>query len=98
MPRGYDRTLYVLSFDPRGSFQTKLFGWQPPLNPAPTAQVAPAKRVIYEGFRWALAAGAPRAKGGGRGRDASAPPPRGDAPAEGRAVEAPLRCSRRAGP
>ena len=64
MPRGYDRTLYVLPFDHRGSFQTKLFGWQPPLNPAQTAQVASAKRVIYDGFRSDLAAGVPRDKAG----------------------------------
>ena len=52
MPRGYDRTLYILPFDHRGSFQTKLFGWKPlfgtsqfPLSDVPlqkiAAQVAP---------------------------------------------------------
>ena len=58
MPRGYDRALYVLPFDHRRSFQTKLFGWEPPLSPVQTAEVASAKRVIYDGFRSALAAGA----------------------------------------
>jgi hypothetical protein len=32
MPRGYDRPLYIQPFDHRGSFQTKLFGWKPPLS------------------------------------------------------------------
>jgi 5-dehydro-2-deoxygluconokinase len=64
MPRGYDRALYILPFDHRGSFQTKLFGWAPPLNDAQTAEVAGAKRVIYDGFRAALAGGAPKEKAG----------------------------------
>ena len=33
MPRGYDRPLYILPFDHRESFETKLFGWEPPLGP-----------------------------------------------------------------
>ena len=32
MPRGYDRELYILPFDHRGSFQTKMFGWKGELN------------------------------------------------------------------
>ena len=28
MPRGYDQPLYILPFDHRGSFQTKMFGWK----------------------------------------------------------------------
>jgi myo-inositol catabolism protein IolC len=64
MPRGYDRTLYVLPFDHRGSFQTRLFGWKPPLNEAQTAEIAGAKQVIYDGFRSALGAGVPKEKAG----------------------------------
>ena len=64
MPRGYDRALYVLPFDHRESFETKLFGWTPPLSPAQTAEIAGAKRVIYEGVRSAVAAGVPRDKAG----------------------------------
>jgi myo-inositol catabolism protein IolC len=64
MPRGYDRPLYILPFDHRGSFQTKLFGWTTPLSAAQTAEVAGAKRVIYDGFRSALAAGVPRDQAG----------------------------------
>src|SRR5260221_11511899 len=64
MPRGYDRALYILPFDHRGSFQAKLFGWKPPLSDAQTAEVAGAKRIIYDGFQSALAAGVPKEKAG----------------------------------
>jgi myo-inositol catabolism protein IolC len=64
MPRGYDRALYILPFDHRGSFQAKLFGWKPPLSDAQTAEIASAKQVIYDGFQSALAAGAPKEKAG----------------------------------
>ena len=36
MPRGYTRDLYIQPFDHRGSFQTKMFGWKPPLSAAQT--------------------------------------------------------------
>src|SRR5262250_2183506 len=64
MPRGYDRPLYILPFDHRGSFQTKMFGWQSPLSDAQTAEIAGAKRVIYDGFLAALAGGVAREKAG----------------------------------
>lgn len=64
MPRGYDRTLYIQPFDHRGSFQTRMFGWKSPLSEAQTAEIAAAKRVIYDGFTSALAAGVPRDKAG----------------------------------
>jgi myo-inositol catabolism protein IolC len=64
MPRGYDRPLYILPFDHRGSFQTKMFGWESPLTDAQTAEIAGAKRVIYDGFLAALADGVPRDKAG----------------------------------
>jgi myo-inositol catabolism protein IolC len=62
MPRGYDRPLYVQPFDHRGSFETKMFGWQSPLSDAQTAEIAAAKRVIYDGFLAALAGGVPKDK------------------------------------
>ncbi len=64
MPRGYDRPLYILPFDHRESFETKLFGWEPPLGPAQAAEIASAKRLVYDGFRAALVAGVPREKAG----------------------------------
>ena len=57
MPRGYDRALYILPFDHRASFETKLFGWSPPLDAGQTAEIAAAKQVIYEGFKAAIAGG-----------------------------------------
>jgi myo-inositol catabolism protein IolC len=62
MPRGYDRPLYVQPFDHRGSFQSGLFGWKPPLSAGQTAEIAGSKRIIYDGFLGALARGAPRDK------------------------------------
>jgi myo-inositol catabolism protein IolC len=64
MPRGYDRPLYILPFDHRGSFQTGLFGWKPPLSEAQTAEITASKQIIYDGFRLALAGGAPAGKAG----------------------------------
>jgi myo-inositol catabolism protein IolC len=64
MPRGYDRPLYIMPFDHRGSFQTKMFGWESPLSDAQTAEIGSAKRIIYYGFLAALAGGIPKEKGG----------------------------------
>jgi myo-inositol catabolism protein IolC len=61
---GYDQPLYILPFDHRGSFVTKMFGWHGGLTPAQTAEIAAAKRIIYDGFRAAIAGGAPKNKGG----------------------------------
>jgi 5-dehydro-2-deoxygluconokinase len=62
--RGYQKPLYVLPFDHRGSFETGLFGWKGELNAEQTAQISAAKQVIYDGFQKAIADGAPREKGG----------------------------------
>jgi 5-dehydro-2-deoxygluconokinase len=63
-PRGYDRPLYVLPFDHRGSFETGMFGWHGALNAEQTAQIAAAKKVIYDGFRAAVEGGVSRDKAG----------------------------------
>jgi myo-inositol catabolism protein IolC len=63
-PRGFDRPLYILPFDHRGSFETGMFGWHGALTPEQTAQIAAAKQVIYDGFKAALAGGVDRAKAG----------------------------------
>ena len=57
MTFGFDQPLYVLPFDHRGSFETGMFGWKGALTPDQTAQIAEAKRVIYDGFKTAVAAG-----------------------------------------
>jgi myo-inositol catabolism protein IolC len=60
MTLGYNKNLYVLAFDHRGSFQKKMFGIAGDPNPQETEVIADAKRVIFEGFLKALDAGAPR--------------------------------------
>jgi hypothetical protein len=72
MPRRYDRPLYIQPFDHRGSFQSGLFGFKPPLSDAQTAEIAGSKQIIYYGFRAALGGGAPAGKAGivlGRGEN-----------------------------
>jgi len=57
MSLGYDRPLYLLAFDHRGSFQKGLFGAVGEASPEVAAKVSDAKRLIYEGFEAALAGG-----------------------------------------
>jgi 5-dehydro-2-deoxygluconokinase len=64
MSVGYDKPMYILPFDHRGSFQTKMFGWKGTLTPEQTAEVADTKRVVYEGFLVAVEKGVPKAKAG----------------------------------
>jgi glucose-6-phosphate isomerase len=61
---GYDRSLYILPFDHRGSFELKMFGWHEPLTAAQTEEIAAAKQVIYDGFKAAIDAGVPKEKAG----------------------------------
>jgi 5-dehydro-2-deoxygluconokinase len=62
MSIGFNKPLYVLPFDHRGSFETKMFGWHGDLTPAQTAEIAAAKQVIYEGFQEGVASGVPAEK------------------------------------
>jgi myo-inositol catabolism protein IolC len=61
---GFDKPLYVLPFDHRGSFQKKMFGWDGALSPQQTTEIAAAKRVIYDAFTTAVHAGVPKEKAG----------------------------------
>src|SRR5947199_3994858 len=61
---GYDRPLYILPFDHRGSFELKMFGWHEPLTAEQTEAIATAKQVIYDGFKAAVDAGVPKDKAG----------------------------------
>jgi myo-inositol catabolism protein IolC len=61
---GFNKPLYILPFDHRGSFQKKMFGWDGALSPQQTAEIAAAKRVIYDAFTAAIHAGVPRQKAG----------------------------------
>ena len=64
MTGGYDRPLYVLPFDHRGSFESGLFGWNGTLDARQTARIAEAKSVVYDGFRAAVDGGVPRDRAG----------------------------------
>jgi myo-inositol catabolism protein IolC len=61
---GFDKPLYILPFDHRGSFQTKMFGWKGTLTAEQTAEIAAAKQVIYDGFKAAVQDGVPEQKAG----------------------------------
>ena len=64
MTVGFDKPLYILPFDHRGSFQKKMFGWDGDLTARQTEEIAGAKRVIYDAFRSALRAGVSKGKAG----------------------------------
>jgi myo-inositol catabolism protein IolC len=64
MTLGYNKPLYILPFDHRGSFQTGMFGWKGTLTPEQTAQIAIAKQVIYDGLKTAIAAGVAKERAG----------------------------------
>lgn len=57
---GYNKNLFILPFDHRGSFQAKLFGIK---DREPTAEetkmIASYKKIIYDGFKKALSEGVP---------------------------------------
>ena len=59
---GFDKPLYILPFDHRGSFQSKMFGWKGTLTAEQTAQIAATKQVIYDGFKSAVSLGVPNQK------------------------------------
>jgi myo-inositol catabolism protein IolC len=61
---GFDRPLYILPFDHRGSFQSGLFGWKGALTSEQTARVAASKQIVYEGLLAAIAGGIPQARAG----------------------------------
>jgi len=61
---GFDKPLYILPFDHRGSFQKKMFGWDGALSAQQTAEIAAAKRVIYDAFIAAVQPGVPKDKAG----------------------------------
>jgi 5-dehydro-2-deoxygluconokinase len=64
MSIGFTKPLYVLPFDHRGSFQTKMFGWKGALSAEQTAEIARAKQVIYDALKSAVAGGVPKEKAG----------------------------------
>jgi len=61
---GFDKPLYILPFDHRGSFQRDMFGWEGALTIEQTGHIADAKMAIYDGFKAAVAGGVPKHKTG----------------------------------
>ena len=43
---GFNQPLYILPFDHRDSFETKMFGWHGDLTAAQTAEIAAAKQAL----------------------------------------------------
>jgi 5-dehydro-2-deoxygluconokinase len=64
MTVGFDHPLYVLPFDHRGSFQSKMFGWKGTLTAEQTAEIAATKQVIYDGFKATVAGDVPKDNAG----------------------------------
>jgi myo-inositol catabolism protein IolC len=64
MTIGYDKPLYILPFDHRGTFQKNMFGWTGALSEDQSAKITAMKCLIYDGLQAALAAGVPQAKAG----------------------------------
>jgi len=60
MALGYDKPLYILAFDHRGSFQKKFFGVSGEPDEEETVRISDAKRVIFEGALRALDEGVPK--------------------------------------
>jgi myo-inositol catabolism protein IolC len=60
MALGYERPLYILAFDHRGSLRKEMFGISGEPSPAEAARISDAKTLIFDGFRQALVDGAPR--------------------------------------
>lgn len=64
MKVGFDKPLYILPFDHRATFQTKMFGWKGTVTPEQTAEIAAIKQVIYDAFKAAIAGGVAKEKAG----------------------------------
>lgn len=64
MSLGYDKPLYILAFDHRGSFQKKFFGVAGEPNAEEAVRISDAKAVIYEGAQRALEEGVSREPAG----------------------------------
>ena len=60
MTLGYPHPIYLLAFDHRGSFQTKLLGIAGTPTADEVARISQAKEIIFAGFIQALDDGLPR--------------------------------------
>lgn len=60
MTLGYDKPLYLLAFDHRGSFEHDLFGATEPVPAQVREGITKVKEIIFDAYVRALAEGAPR--------------------------------------
>ena len=60
MPLGYDKPLYLVAFDHRGSFEHDLFGAAEPVSAQVREGIIKVKEIIFDAYVRALAEGAPR--------------------------------------
>jgi myo-inositol catabolism protein IolC len=60
MALGYRKTLYLVAFDHRGSFEHDLFGASEPVSAQVRDGIIEVKEIIFEAYTRALAEGAPR--------------------------------------
>jgi len=59
MSLGYDKPLYLIAFDHRGSFEHDLFGATEPVTPSVRDGIVRVKEIIFDAHVQVLAAGAP---------------------------------------
>jgi myo-inositol catabolism protein IolC len=64
MTLGYDKPLYMLAFDHRGSFQKNLLGIAGIPNTAEAERISDAKRILYEAFELVIRNGIDRDSAG----------------------------------
>jgi ribulose phosphate 3-epimerase family protein len=64
MTLGFDKQLYILPFDHRITFQTKIVRLGGDAHAAQTAEISAAKQVVYDGFNATIAAGVLKDKAG----------------------------------
>jgi len=64
MAVGFDKPLYVLPFDHRGTFATKMFNFKGTLDAKQTAEIAAVKQVIYDALDAALKGGVDKSQVG----------------------------------
>ena len=60
MTLGYDKPLYLMAFDHRGSFEHDLFGASEPVSAQVRDGIIDVKQIIFDAHERALAEGAPR--------------------------------------
>jgi myo-inositol catabolism protein IolC len=60
MTLGYDKPLYLMAFDHRGSFEKDLFGAPEPVPPDVRDGIIKVKEIIFDAYMRVLAEGAPR--------------------------------------